>query len=62
MPTPTMRGRFSTFGYGSFDEVEAKYSPDTFDAVEALFVGQTSDQAEAAAAALEKFATMRGTR
>lgn len=62
MPAPTMRRAFSPFGWGTFDEVEAREAPKTFDQVEAEYVGFTADEAEARLAAIEKFASMRGSR
>jgi len=51
----------AVYGWGSFDEVEAKFAPGTFNSVEALFVGSTADAAEARMAAVERLASMTGT-
>ena len=62
MPTPTMRRVFTPFGWGTFAEVEAAQAPKTFAEVEADMVGLTTAEAEARLAAIEKFASMRGSR
>ena len=62
MPTPTMRRAFTPFGWGTFAEVEAAQAPKTFAQVEADMVGLTTAEAEARLAAIEKFASMRGSR
>ena len=58
--TPTMRPTVGLYGWGSFDEVEARVAPATFDEVEADYAGYTADEAEARLAATKKTATMRG--
>ena len=62
MPAPTMRRAFGVHGWGTFAEVEAAQAPKTFDQLEAEYVGFTTDEAEARLAAIEKFASMRGSR